>query len=90
MRNRREERGVKKGQQRVTKVRRKMSKADSEDLKGKARGHLVHVHVLLLVQVWSQARVSHHILTGLSGVPWILHLPLSDHVTRSTNDNVTG
>lgn len=40
--------------------------------------------------VRSQARVSHHILTGLSGVPGVLHLPLSDHVTRSTNDNMPG
>lgn len=37
----------------------------------------------------SQARVSHHILTGLSGVPVTLHLTLSDHVTRSTIDNIT-
>ncbi len=40
--------------------------------------------------VRSQAHVSHHVLTGLSGVPGVLHLPLSDHVTRSTNDNITG
>ena len=39
--------------------------------------------------VGSQARFSHHVLTGLSGVPGALHLPLSDHVTRSTNDNIT-
>lgn len=47
-------------------------------------------YVWLTECVRSQARVSHHVLTGLSGVPGVLHLPLSDHVTRSTNDNITG
>lgn len=52
------------------------------------QGFFVYVYVIECVR--SQAYVSHHVLTRLSGVLRVLHLPLSDHVTRSTNDNITG
>lgn len=54
------------------------------------RLYCASAYVCVTECVRAQARVSHHVLTGLSGVPGVLHLLLSDHVTRSTNDNITG
>lgn len=52
----------------------------------------LYLHILYIFVAectGSQACVSQHVLTGLSGVPVALHPMLSDHVTRSTNDKIT-
>lgn len=55
----------------------------------KGAGLIVQVLVCVAERVRSQALVSHHVLLGPPGLSMDLHFSLSDHVTRSTNDNIT-